>query len=98
APAAALCPTRRSSDLEAPFNYAEQARTILRACVHKGEEDEGHPMWDPATKLIKFVPEVDFSDPSYHLPHFYELFALWADERDRRSEEHTSELQSRENL
>jgi oligosaccharide reducing-end xylanase len=21
----------------------------------------------------------DLSDPSYHLPHFYELFALWAD-------------------
>jgi oligosaccharide reducing-end xylanase len=75
--------SNRWGDGEEPFNYAEQARTILRACVHKGEEDEGHPMWDPATKLIKFVPEVDFSDPSYHLPHFYELFALWADERDR---------------
>lgn len=24
-----------------------------------------------------------FSDPSYHLPHFYELFALWAKEEDR---------------
>ncbi|MBM6901398.1 xylanase, partial [Gemmiger formicilis] len=22
-------------------------------------------------------------DPSYHLPHFYELFALWSDECDR---------------
>ena len=37
----------------------------------------------PETKLIKFVPELPFSDPSYHLPHFYELFALWANEEDR---------------
>ena len=30
-------------------------------------------MWEPSNKLIKFVPGLDFSDPSYHLPHFYEL-------------------------
>ncbi|MBB3111452.1 oligosaccharide reducing-end xylanase [Paenibacillus phyllosphaerae] len=66
-----------------PYNYADQARKILRACVHQGENGEGDPMWDPATKLIKFVPESPFSDPSYHLPHFYDLFALWADEADR---------------
>src|SRR5690606_10150988 len=41
------------------------------------------PMWNPENKLIKFVPEVEFSDPSYHLPNFYELFALWAHEEDR---------------
>lgn len=67
----------------APFDYAAQARTILRACVHKGEDGVGHPMWDPATALIRFVPETPWTDPSYHLPHFYELFALWADEADR---------------
>jgi len=75
--------SHRWGDGPEPFDYAEQARTILRACVHQGEDGEGDPMWDPATKLIKFVPETPFSDPSYHLPHFYELFALWADERDR---------------
>ncbi|OXL82070.1 xylanase [Paenibacillus sp. SSG-1] len=66
-----------------PYDYSEQAKTILRACVHKGRDQEGDPMWDPATKLIKFIPESPFSDPSYHLPHFYELFAERADERDR---------------
>ncbi|OUM96428.1 MAG: xylanase [Thermobacillus sp. ZCTH02-B1] len=75
--------SNRWGDGPEPFNYAEQARTILRACVHQGEDGEGEPMWDPRTKLIRFVPEADFTDPSYHLPHFYELFALWADERDR---------------
>ena len=33
--------------------------------------------------LIRFIPECDFTDPSYHLPHFYELFALWGMEEDR---------------
>jgi oligosaccharide reducing-end xylanase len=40
-------------------------------------------MWDAETKLVKFVPEAPFTDPSYHLPHFYEQFALRADEADR---------------
>ena len=69
---------------EKPFNYSEQARELLYLCVHKGEEGlDGHPMWDPTNYLIKFVPELDFSDPSYHLPHFYEWFAVWANEEDR---------------
>ena len=40
-------------------------------------------MWNRENYLIKFVPETPFSDPSYHLPHFYELFAERADEQDR---------------
>lgn len=74
----------RWGDGPEPYNYSEQARTILRACLHQGENGEGDPMWDPETKLIKFIPESKFSDPSYHLPHFYELFALLADERDMK--------------
>ena len=40
-------------------------------------------MWNRDNKQILFVPGIDFTDPSYHLPHFYELLALWADEEDR---------------
>ena len=40
-------------------------------------------MWDDTNHLIRFVPEADFSDPSYHLPHFYEVFAERADPEDR---------------
>ncbi len=66
------------------FDYDAEAKAILRECVHKGENDGiGKPMWEPSNKLIKFITECDFSDPSYHMPHFYELFALWADEEDR---------------
>ena len=40
-------------------------------------------MWNRENKQILFVPGCGFTDPSYHLPHFYELFALWADQEDR---------------
>lgn len=75
--------SHRWGDGPEPFNYSEQARSILHSCVHKGENNDGFPMWNPDNYLIKFVPEVEFSDPSYHLPHFYELFSLWANEEDR---------------
>lgn len=69
---------------EGIFNYEAEARKILHACLHQGENGcGGRPMWDLDRHLIRFVSELDFSDPSYHLPHFYELFALWADEADR---------------
>ncbi len=64
--------------------YSEQARTILRHCVHQHEMvPGGQPMWDPETRFIRFVPDAPFTDPSYHLPHFYELFAERADPCDR---------------
>ena len=71
----------RWGNREAPYNYSEQARNILHTCLH--QQQPGFTMWNLENKLIKFVPEVEFSDPSYHLPHFYELFALWANEEDR---------------
>lgn len=77
--------SHRFGDREGIFNYSEQARKILSACIHKGEPNQpGEPMWDRDNYLIKFVPGVDFSDPSYHLPHFYDYFAKWADETDRK--------------
>lgn len=40
-------------------------------------------MWNRGNCQILFVPGSSFTDPSYHLPHFYELFAKWANEEDR---------------
>ncbi|QAY67585.1 glycosyl hydrolase family 8 [Paenibacillus protaetiae] len=80
---ALLFASHRWGDREAPFDYGKQARDLLRTCLHKGEDGVGYPMWDPHHKLIKFIPNCDYSDPSYHLPHFYELFALWAYPEDR---------------
>ena len=74
----------RWGDGEGIFAYSKEAKAILRECIHKGEPGHpGEPMWEPSNHLIKFVTNMDFSDPSYHLPHFYELFALWAKEEDR---------------
>ena len=74
----------RWGDGEGSFNYSARAREILRHAVHQHEMVKGgEPMWEPANACIRFVPGMKISDPSYHLPHFYELFALRADEADR---------------
>ncbi|SFB68303.1 glycosyl hydrolase family 8 [Butyrivibrio sp. YAB3001] len=76
--------SHRWGDGEGIFEYSKEARNILSACLHKGENGRvGCPMWNHENGQILFVPGIDFTDPSYHLPHFYELFALWANEEDR---------------
>ncbi len=74
--------SHRWGDGDGIFNYSKEAKDILYECIHKGENEEGEPMWDKENKLIKFVPGVNFTDPSYHLPHFYELFSIWSNEED----------------
>lgn len=77
--------SHRWGDGEGIYNYSHWARTILRDCIHRNGEGEkpGSTMWELDNYLIKFVPDCKFTDASYHLPHFYELFALWANEEDR---------------
>ena len=43
------------------------------------------PMVDESHFMIRFVPEVElaFTDTSYHLPAFYELWARWGPGEDR---------------
>jgi oligosaccharide reducing-end xylanase len=79
---ALLFASHRWGDGPAPFDYGIQAKALLRECLHKGESGPGDPLWDPHSKLIKFIPETPWTDPSYHLPHFYELFALWGPSED----------------
>ena len=75
--------SHRWGDGEGIFCYSKEAQDILHTCIHKGEDGIGHSMWNKEKRLILFIPGCDFTDPSYHLPHFYELFALWAKEEDR---------------
>ncbi len=76
--------SHRWGDREPPYDYSAQARAILHECIHKGEDGgEDLAMWDRTNYLVRFVPGKHETDASYHLPHFYELFALWADEADR---------------
>ncbi|MCR5657191.1 MAG: xylanase [Butyrivibrio sp.] len=76
--------SHRWGDGDGIFNYSQEARNILSACLHKGQNGRpGVPMWNLENHQILFVPGSPFTDPSYHLPHFYELFAEWANEEDR---------------
>ena len=77
--------SHRWGDGEGIYNYSEWAKTILRDCIHRnGDGDkQGDVMWSDDNYLIKFVPGCPFTDASYHLPHFYRLFADNCDERDR---------------
>ncbi len=76
--------SHRWGDGEGIFEYSKEAKEILKAVLHKGRDGrKGAPMWNWDNHQILFVPGIDYTDPSYHLPHFYELFALWANEEDR---------------
>ena len=83
--AALFMASSRWGDGEGDLDYSKWAKTILRDCIHRNGEGEkqGFTMWDLSNCLIKFVPEAPYTDASYHLPHFYEIFAERADERDR---------------
>lgn len=71
-------------DREPPFDYSNQAKEIIHAMIHKGEEPgTGKPMFNRSNKLILFVPGSPFTDPSYHLPHFYDLIARWCYSEDQ---------------
>jgi oligosaccharide reducing-end xylanase len=66
-------------------DYRAQAQAILDTMLHKEEQksDLATNMFDAKTKQVVFVPMIGpnstFTDPSYHLPAYYELWARWAD-------------------
>jgi oligosaccharide reducing-end xylanase len=69
--------------------YRAEAQRILTTMLHK-ESELGHGsvtnMFNMKEKLVAFVPAASanqFTDPSYQVPHFYELWARWA-EKDNR--------------
>lgn len=65
-------------DGEGIYNYTMWAKKILHTVLH-----HPMPMWNKENGYVLFVPGSPYSDPSYHLMHFYHYFALWADESDR---------------
>jgi oligosaccharide reducing-end xylanase len=68
---------------EGIYNYHREAKELLHNMIRKGSGNlSGYPMFDPDNHYIKFIAEADFTDPSYHLPHFYEQYAKYAYEED----------------
>jgi len=90
---ALLFASNRWGDGKGIYDYHAEADTLLRAMVHRpvisapgknGPHVVG-PMVNQDPPMILFVPEVStqtFTDPSYHLPAFYELWSRWGPKED----------------
>jgi len=65
---------------EDAIDYLADAQALLRAMRDDDREGEPTAIFDPVHRQIVFVPmgtAALFTDPSYHLPHFLELWARW---------------------
>ena len=68
------------------YDYTTEGNAILNTMLHKedmngGVVDSITNMFNRTNKMIVFVPfasAANFSDPSYHLPAFYEFWGRWA--------------------
>ena len=78
---ALLFASARWGDGEGIFNYQAQAQEILQTMLHKEDQknDLAASMFNMETKQVVFVPMVgrvsSFTDPSYHLPAYYEIWS-----------------------
>ena len=91
---ALLFASNRWGDGKGIYDYHAEAENLLTAMVHRqvmsapdkyGMHTVG-PMMNQDPPMILFVPEVSpqmFTDPSYHLPAFYELWSRWGPKEDR---------------
>jgi oligosaccharide reducing-end xylanase len=66
------------------FNYGAEAQSLLHTMIHKSDDPgrgEMTSMFDAQAREVVFVPVGPgsrFTDPSYHLPFFYELWGRWS--------------------
>ena len=91
---ALLFASNRWGDGKGIYDYHGEANKLLSAMVHRavisapgprGMHTVG-PMMNPDPPMILFVPDISeqmFTDPSYHLPAFYELWSRWGPKEDR---------------
>lgn len=82
--------SHRWGDGEGLFDYQAQANTLLNDMFDNGQTRyanggilESFSLFDHEKMQIVFSPATpsdrNWTDPSYHLPAFYELWARWAD-------------------
>lgn len=62
------------------IDYLAEAQYILDQSFAKVGKDVSGPLIDLESKLITFTPGNTYTDPSYHIPAFYEVWAKWADD------------------
>jgi len=80
---ALLFASHRWSGGDGMFDYGAEARALLHTMLHRGDTMGGEVtgLFDRAHHQVVFAPTAEastFTDPSYHLPAFYELWARWA--------------------
>ncbi|MCH5252212.1 MAG: Ig-like domain-containing protein [Lachnospiraceae bacterium] len=79
---ALLFASARWGDGDGIYNYNEQAQIILDAMLHQADDKQGVNMFDSTYKMPVFCPignAATYTDPSYHLPAFYEVWAELAE-------------------
>jgi len=72
---------------EGLLNYGAEAQTILRDMLHKRSTAEITPIFERTARQVVFAPTPygsRFTDPSYHLPAFYDWWARWSDNASDR--------------
>ena len=65
------------------YNYHKEAQEILTTMLHQADDGKGVNMFNSEHKMPVFCPigsAATYTDPSYHLPAFYEVWALEADQ------------------
>lgn len=65
------------------IDYLAEAQFILNSSMEKDGENGVTPLINPEHQLITFVPSrggSNYTDPSYHIPAFYEVWARWAED------------------
>ena len=65
------------------INYLAEAQNILNCSMEKTGMSDASPLINIEHKLITFTPDPwggQFTDPSYHIPVFYEIWAKYADD------------------
>lgn len=83
--AAALYLADRRWGSDGAVNYRQHAEELSRAMLNNARSGFRTPVIHPDSNMVVFYPQgnsANFSDPSYHLPAFYELFALDGPEED----------------
>lgn len=77
---ALLFASHRWGNGEGIFNYAVEAQALLDAMRNNDRGPELTAIFNAEHKQVVFAPTKTaalFTDPSYHLPAFYELWARW---------------------
>lgn len=65
------------------FNYLAEAQNIINCSMMKVGMNNTAPLINLEHKIISFTPDPHgntYSDPSYNIPAFYEVWAKWADD------------------